>query len=194
MTGPPTIARLSGGHIWALGALLGDDDARGGYGIRHQNHRCARALFHFSLNAGSAGFIDHLQRRRSGQTHDLTQHVAAVQDRRRGIKSGGRGKCRRCSLPNKISAGGKREPLRLARIRGGPHQGLEVELVRRADLVDVTAGIVNFGVDRQWVRALFRNVPRDGFWRLVGGAVLGELRHRPASLIGVFFSPRRTRA
>src|ERR1700716_711325 len=28
MTGPPTIARLSGGsRIWALGALLGDDDA-----------------------------------------------------------------------------------------------------------------------------------------------------------------------
>ena len=72
--------------------------------------------------------------------------------------------------------------------------GLEVELVRQADLVDVTAGIVNFGLDRQWVRALFRDVPRDGFWRLLGGAVLGELRHRPASLTGDFISPRRTRA
>jgi hypothetical protein len=60
--------------------------------------------------------------------------------------------------------------------------GLEVELVRQADLVDVTAGIVNFGLDRQWVRALFRDVPRDGFWRLLGGAVLGELATaRPAS-------------
>jgi hypothetical protein len=72
--------------------------------------------------------------------------------------------------------------------------GLEVELVRQADLVDVTAGIVNFGLDRRWVRALFRDVPRDGFGRLLGGAVLGELRHRPASLTGVFVSPRRTRA
>jgi hypothetical protein len=71
--------------------------------------------------------------------------------------------------------------------------GLEVELVRQADLVDVTAGIVNFGLDRRWLRALFRDVPRDGFWRLVGGSVLSELRHRPASLTGVFFSPRRTR-
>lgn len=26
---------------------------------------------------------------------------------------------------------------------------------------------------------MFRDVPRDGFWRLIGGAVLGELRHRP---------------
>jgi hypothetical protein len=71
--------------------------------------------------------------------------------------------------------------------------GLEVELVRQADLVDVTAGIVNFGLDRRWLGALFRDVPRDGFWRLTGGAVLGELRHRPASLTGVFVSPRRTR-
>jgi hypothetical protein len=72
--------------------------------------------------------------------------------------------------------------------------GLEVELVRQADLVDVTAGIVNFGLDRRWLRALFRDVPRDGFGRLLGGAVLGELRHRPASLTGDFVSPRRTRA
>jgi hypothetical protein len=71
--------------------------------------------------------------------------------------------------------------------------GLEVELVRQADLVDVTAGIVNFGLDRRWVRALFHDVPRDGFWHLLGGAVLGELRHRPGSLTGVFVSPRHTR-
>jgi hypothetical protein len=71
--------------------------------------------------------------------------------------------------------------------------GLEVELVRQADLVDVTAGIMTFGLDRRRLRALFRDVPRDGFWRLVGGSVLGELRHRPASLTGVFVSPRRTR-
>jgi hypothetical protein len=71
--------------------------------------------------------------------------------------------------------------------------GLEVELVRQADLVDVTAGLVNFGLDRGWLRALFRDVPRAGLWRLIGSAVLGELRQRPASLTGVFFSPRRTR-
>lgn len=71
--------------------------------------------------------------------------------------------------------------------------GLEVELVRQADLVDVTAGIVNFGPDPGWLRALLRNIPRDGFWRLVGRSVLGELRHRPASLTAVFFAPRHTR-
>jgi hypothetical protein len=71
--------------------------------------------------------------------------------------------------------------------------GLEVELVRRSDLVDVTAGLVNFGLDRGWLRKLFREVPRNGLWRLIGSAVLSELRQRPASLTDVFFSPRRTR-
>jgi HD domain len=71
--------------------------------------------------------------------------------------------------------------------------GLEVELVRRSDLVDVTAGLVNFGLDRGWLRDLFREVPRNGLWRLIGSAVLSELRHRPATLTHVFLSPRRTR-
>src|SRR5215212_5524914 len=71
--------------------------------------------------------------------------------------------------------------------------GLEVELVRRSDLVDVTAGLVNFRLDRGWLRNLFREVPRAGLWRLIGSAIGRELRHRPASLIAVFVSPRRTR-
>jgi hypothetical protein len=72
--------------------------------------------------------------------------------------------------------------------------GLEVELVRQSDLVDVTRGLVSFGLDRRWLRQLFREIPRAGLWRLIGSAVLKELRHRPASLVGVFVSPRRTRA
>jgi hypothetical protein len=71
--------------------------------------------------------------------------------------------------------------------------GLEVELVRQSDLVDVTAGLVNFGLDRGWLRELFREVPRHGLWRLIGSALLNELRHRPASLTGVFLAPPRTR-
>ena len=71
--------------------------------------------------------------------------------------------------------------------------GLEVELVRRSDLVDVTAGLVNFGLDRGWLRDLFREVPREGLWRLIAAAVLSELCHRPATLTHVFLSPRRTR-
>jgi hypothetical protein len=70
--------------------------------------------------------------------------------------------------------------------------GLEVELVRRSDLVDVSEGLVSFGLDRRWLRDLFREVPRAGLWRLIGSAVLSELRHRPASLSQVFLAPPRT--
>src|SRR6185437_9029835 len=55
--------------------------------------------------------------------------------------------------------------------------------------VDSTAGIVNFGLDRRWLRALFRDVSREGSWRLVGRSARSEFRHRPAGLTGVFFSP-----
>ena len=83
------------------------------------------------------------------------------------------------------------------RLRAAPRSrlamGLEVELMRQADLVDTTAGIVNFGLDRRWLRALFRDVSREGSWRLVGRSARSEFRHRPASLTGVFFSPQRTR-
>jgi hypothetical protein len=71
--------------------------------------------------------------------------------------------------------------------------GLEVEPVRQSDLVDVTRGLVNFGLDRRWLRELFPEVPRDGLWRLIGSAVRNELRHRPSSLAAVFLFPRRTR-
>ncbi len=70
--------------------------------------------------------------------------------------------------------------------------GLEVELVRRSDLIDVSAGLITFGLDRAWLRSLFAEVPRAGFYRTIGGAVLGELRRRPVSLKGVFLPARRS--
>jgi hypothetical protein len=46
--------------------------------------------------------------------------------------------------------------------------------------------------DRTWLRELFREVPRDGLRRLIGSAVLSELRHRPASLTSALVSPPHT--
>ena len=71
--------------------------------------------------------------------------------------------------------------------------GLEVELLRQSDLVDVSAGLVNFGIDRGWLRQLFREVPRSGFGPVLGRIAVHELRHRPASLTRVFVAPKRTR-
>jgi hypothetical protein len=78
--------------------------------------------------------------------------------------------------------------------RSRSSMGLEVELVRQSDLVDVSAGLVAFGLGRSWLRQLFRDIPRTGFWRMIVPALLGEVRHRPTSLARVFVSPRRTTA
>ena len=68
--------------------------------------------------------------------------------------------------------------------------GLEVELVRQADLVDASGGLVAMGVPRAWLRGLFRAVPRAGFAPMIAQAVAGELRERPASFARVFAPPR----
>jgi hypothetical protein len=72
--------------------------------------------------------------------------------------------------------------------------GFEVELIRRADLVDVSGGLVAFGLTRGWLRGVFREVPRDGLAGLLAAVAVRELRHRPLTLPRVFLGPRRTRA
>ncbi len=64
--------------------------------------------------------------------------------------------------------------------------GLEVELLRRADLVDVSANLITYGAGREWLRALSRSVRRDGTYREIGGLVLRALRERPASMPRIF--------
>ena len=62
------------------------------------------------------------------------------------------------------------------------HAGPEVELMRRADLIELSSGLVNFGVSRGWIRGLWRAVPRDGLYGEVGKMVAKAARERPASL------------
>ena len=49
-------------------------------------------------------------------------------------------------------------------------RGAEVELLRRADLID----LVSAGTGNRWLRGLAAAVPRDGVYREVGGIVLRE--------------------
>jgi hypothetical protein len=60
--------------------------------------------------------------------------------------------------------------------------GLEVELVWESDLVDVSAGLANIGLERGRLRDLFDEVPRDGLWRLIGseGSDLNDPHARTA--------------
>jgi hypothetical protein len=83
-------------------------------------------------------------------------------------------------------------PARLARCLDGVEQhhalgsrwdwGVEVELMRRSDLVDVTRGLVAFGLPRTWLRELFQSVPRSGFYRMLGREVGRMARERPRTL------------
>ncbi|MCW3015821.1 MAG: Metal dependent phosphohydrolase [Solirubrobacterales bacterium] len=61
-------------------------------------------------------------------------------------------------------------------------RGTEVELLRRADLIEVSHGLVSFGVTREFRTDLLQRIPRDGF---VGEVLRGlgrALRERPATL------------
>jgi predicted hydrolase (HD superfamily) len=65
-------------------------------------------------------------------------------------------------------------------------RGAEVELIRRADLVDVSNGLVRFGLSREWIRDLFKSVSRDGTYRTIGYEVARVLRHRPLTFPRIF--------
>jgi HD domain len=67
--------------------------------------------------------------------------------------------------------------------------GLEVELIRRSDLIDVTRGLARFGLPRGWLRDLFREVPRSGLYRMLVRQVSRMARERPRTL-GRIFHPR----
>jgi len=65
-------------------------------------------------------------------------------------------------------------------------RGAEVELVRQADMIEVSSGLRSHGVGRQWFRELDREVSRDGLYSGIAKLVGGVVRHRPATLPGVF--------
>jgi HD domain len=65
-------------------------------------------------------------------------------------------------------------------------RGAEVELIRRADLVDLTDGLVRFGLTREWIRDLFKSVPRDGTYATIGREVAKQLLHHPLKFAEIF--------
>lgn len=65
-------------------------------------------------------------------------------------------------------------------------RGAEVELIRRADLVDLTSGVVRFGLSREWLRDLSKSVPRDGTYDTIGREVGRLLLHRPLTFPQIF--------
>jgi hypothetical protein len=67
------------------------------------------------------------------------------------------------------------------------HRGAEVELLRRADQVEVTATALTAGLPRAWLRALRRAVPPAGLHREIAVLLVRHARERgPASLLRIF--------
>jgi hypothetical protein len=72
-------------------------------------------------------------------------------------------------------------------LRGQLGQGGEVEAIRLADLVDVSGGLITFGLDRRWVHGLSQAIPRRGLTGEVIREVGRALRERPLTLPRIFW-------
>ncbi len=69
-------------------------------------------------------------------------------------------------------------------------RGVEVELMRRADLVEVSQGLVSFGLPRAWLRDLRRRIPAKGMLVEIGRLLIPVVRERPGTLPRIFTARR----
>jgi HD domain len=65
--------------------------------------------------------------------------------------------------------------------------GGEVEALRLADLVELSGGLIAFGLDRGWLRELGRTVPRRGLAGELVREVGRALRERPLTVPRIFW-------
>lgn len=68
--------------------------------------------------------------------------------------------------------------------------GVEVEVLRRADLADLSRGAIAHGAGRRWLSELWAAVPREGTYKEIGRMVLKAARERPATLPRIFLRGR----
>jgi hypothetical protein len=64
--------------------------------------------------------------------------------------------------------------------------GAEAELIRRADLVELSAGTIRFGLPRSWLRELAGDWPRRGFYAGLARLLAPIAAHRPLALARIF--------
>lgn len=67
--------------------------------------------------------------------------------------------------------------------------GAEVEALRLADLIDVSGGLLRFGVGRDWLRGLFAAIPRRGLYGELARELRRAARERPTTLPRIFLRP-----
>src|SRR4051794_23717332 len=72
-------------------------------------------------------------------------------------------------------------------------KGLEVELVRRADRIELSQGLDRQGLDRAVIKEGRQAVPVDGFLPAVLKLLARHALHRPAAMPGIFLAHGRAR-
>jgi len=65
----------------------------------------------------------------------------------------------------------------------------EAEALRLADRVELSAGLVAAGLDRQWLRALRREIPARGLAAELVREIARALRERPLTMARIFLRP-----
>jgi hypothetical protein len=71
-------------------------------------------------------------------------------------------------------------------IRDQSARGAEVELLRLADRIELSAGRLRAGLSREEVRYVFASAPRDGLYRAIASLLVPVLRERPLTLLRIF--------
>lgn len=64
--------------------------------------------------------------------------------------------------------------------------GNEVELLRRADRIELGAGLIRYGIPRAWFKELDQRVSREGTYGEILKQVGHALRHRPLTMAQIF--------
>ena len=93
-----------------------------------------------------------------------------------------------------IEAGETAERARLVRdtcaqhhaLRDQSEKGAEVELLRLADRLEVSGGILRAGLSGDQIQEVFDRVPRRGFYTGVAALLGHAIRHRPLTLPRIF--------
>ena len=74
-------------------------------------------------------------------------------------------------------------------LRSQVARGPEVEALRLADLIDVSGNLLRFGLDKEWLRTLRREIPPDGLLHELRREVGRAVRERPTTLPRIFLRP-----
>ncbi len=93
-----------------------------------------------------------------------------------------------------LDAGASAERAALARetcaqhhaLRDQSAKGAEVELMRLADRIEVSGGVIRSGLSGREVGDIFERVSRKGFYTGIGALLVGVLRDRPLTLPRIF--------